>query len=124
MTYSVRIIPFGLALIAPIALGACASNPERAELDPSTGIGFLLATPATVEYPPYVVCNGDRCGLRDKDGNITQMSKEERNNYRLGIQLAEERAREGDGGLPPPPQAPPPKAPRRDQTLGQPVMSN
>ncbi|MEL6737576.1 MAG: hypothetical protein AAFO28_01495 [Pseudomonadota bacterium] len=114
MTNPVRIIPAGMALIL---LSACASNPTRAELDPSTGIGFLLATPATTEYPPYVVCNGDRCGLRDKDGNITQMSKEERNNYRLGIELAEERARNSESAH----LTPPPEAPRGDQTLGQPV---
>ena len=114
MANPVRIIPVGIALIAPMALGACASNPTRAELDPSTGIGFLLATPATVEYPPYVVCNGDRCRLRDKDGNITQMSSEERNSYRLGIQLAEERASDGDSGLPP---TPPREAPRPEEPV-------
>jgi len=111
------IIALGISLSA---LSACASGADRNELDPSTGFGFLLATPATTEYPPYVVCNGERCGLRDKDGNITQMSREERNNYRLGIELAEERARGADNGLNPTPQAPPSDAGHP----GQPVRPN
>ena len=116
MPHPARFTAIGLTLIA---LSACASTSERAELDPSTGFGFLFATPATTQYPPYVVCNGDRCGLRDKDGNITQMSKEERNNYRLGIELAEERARNADSGFPPP-QVPAPPAPQP----GNPVRPN
>lgn len=113
MANPVRIIPAGMALIF---VSACASNADRAELDPSTGFGFLFATPATTEYPPYVVCNGDRCGLRDKDGNITQMSKEERNNYRLGIELAEERSRDADSGAAQP-QLLRPDAPQPGQTV-------
>ncbi|MEO1729889.1 MAG: hypothetical protein AAFR64_04045 [Pseudomonadota bacterium] len=116
MTHPARFTAIGLALIA---LSACASTSEGNELDPSAGFGFLFATPATTEYPPYVVCNGDRCGLRDKDGNITQMSKEERNNYRLGIELAEERARDAASGFPPP-QIPAPAAPQP----GNPVRPN
>lgn len=99
-------------------LGGCASHSDRDRggvfHDPF-GVGLVFLTPATTEYPPYVICNGDRCGLLDKDGRFTQMSDEERNNYRLGIELAEERERLKDdsrGGLSIPlPSAPPPQRP-------------
>ena len=74
--------------------------------NPYADIGLILATPATTEHPPYIVCNGDRCGYRDEDGNWTRMSDDERRAYRMGIRLAQENRRFNEGERFPPPGPP------------------
>ena len=98
------------AASASLILAACVSGPEPGERtvfhNPYGAIGLAFPTPATTEHPPYVVCNGDRCGYRDKNGNWTQMSDDERRAYRMGIRLAEQNRRFNEGQRFPPPDPP------------------
>lgn len=90
-----------LLVLLPLTVAGCVSGPEPGERtvfhNPYAGIGLAFPTPATTEHPPYIVCNGDRCGYRDRDGNWTQMSEDERRAYRMGIRLAEQNRRFNEG---------------------------
>ena len=109
-----------IALAAGLVVTACSSAPEPKGLNAQRGVfhnplGYgvvLLPTNATTEHPKYVVCNGTRCGYVDKDGNFTQMSREERRNYRMGLRFAEQNRRFNEGERFPPPD--PPEAPESD----------
>jgi len=94
------------AWAALFILNACAAGTDGNQFPGQRGVfhnpygyGPLFQTPATTEHPPYVICNGRRCALLDEDGNYTQMSDEERRDWRDRIRLAEENRRFNESEL-------------------------